>query len=349
MLVSEQESEGPAQGNLSATRKAPELKCFSQLSAPGAPIAAPRLPKRLPGTGSSPLLGQSIPVLASSVSKSVPSRGLNLLSNSSPFPARRAWVCCFSMVTSGHCRWGGRLACCLAISAFHLTRDLKALSAVHHTRGPPLVTRLVIGPSGRASVAWGVQNRNGLRSQRGGPDKPSPSAPFPTANLTPKAFRDTSLESIWIFQAMPFPEPTHPLSAPPSFLLETSGRDPSALRLRPCPAAVLQSASKRVANSLTVTEEVHKKGELQWSPALPGFADPEKVPVFQCPAALGSPWLLRSRPGARGRGSTEECPPAPHPRPLLGAGCLSSAPINWSRSAAGGSAPAAPIRAVSSA
>lgn len=188
-----------------------------------------------------------------------------------------------------------------------------------------------------------------MRSQRGGPDKSSPSAPFPTAKLTLKAFRDTSLESIWIFQAMPFPEPTHPLPAPPSFLLETSGRDPSALRLRPCPAAVLQSGSKRAANSLTVTEEVHKKGKLQWSPCLPGFADLEKVPVFQCPAALGSPWLLRSRPGGRGRGSTEECPPGPHPRPLLVAGPLSSAPTNWSRSAAGGSAPAAPIRAVSSA
>ena len=93
-LLSEQGEKGPVQGSLSATRKAPE-RVSPSCQHPGPPQQCLALPKHLPGTESSPLLGQSTPVLANSVSKSVLEWGSDLPSNSSPLLARLSWLYCF--------------------------------------------------------------------------------------------------------------------------------------------------------------------------------------------------------------------------------------------------------------
>lgn len=91
-------------------------------------------------------------MLASAVSKSVPGWGLNASSNSSLQGLSGSAASLWS--PNGYREWAERTSCYLATSASHLFGDWKTPPAAYHTCGPSLAVRLVIGPSGRAGLAW---------------------------------------------------------------------------------------------------------------------------------------------------------------------------------------------------
>lgn len=113
--------------------------------------------------GSSPFLRQSVPVLASSVSTSVPGWGLNLSSNHSlqglSGSAASPWS------PRGYWGWGGRPACYLATSASHLCGDLAPPCSPPHVWTPTsdqtsdqTLWEHRLGPGGRAGMGWGPRD-----------------------------------------------------------------------------------------------------------------------------------------------------------------------------------------------
>lgn len=79
------------------------------------------------------------------------------------FLTRLEWLCCFSVVTKWLLGMGREGLLLPGNFCFSPLWRLEDTLAAYHTCGPPLVVRLVIGPSGRAGLAWDTR-KNGLRS-----------------------------------------------------------------------------------------------------------------------------------------------------------------------------------------
>lgn len=204
--------------------------------------------------GSSPFLGQPVPVLASSVSTSVPGWGLNLSSNyplqglsgsaASPWSPRGYWG------------WGGRPACYLATSASHLCGDLAPPCSPPHVWTPlvvRLVIRLVIRPSGRVGLA-----------QEAGPEWAGVLERRSQSPLTICSSADHNLLCLLISpESLQGHYPETCLSPSPSAFSSPLGRDPASPRLA---CSLGRSGLQRTASSLKVAEEVHRKGKATAEP-----------------------------------------------------------------------------------
>lgn len=120
--VSEQENECEVWGNLPTTRK---LFCFTYFSASSAPPPQQRLAlTNCPsGIGSSPLLGQSTPLLTGFVGKPVPGTSLILPSSIHPSLQGLNGSSTSPLAPTGHGR-GSRPPCYWVTSASHLSDDL---------------------------------------------------------------------------------------------------------------------------------------------------------------------------------------------------------------------------------